>query len=538
MNEGVALDSLLRAVHGAFAELVVAPREAGTAIASVTLMDVDDLADPAAGADLCLIVGAPEQNVVAWLDELALRAHPVGPRAVMVKGVSLAMQHAAHQAGIALISVHARARWERLLSMIRGVLDHSVQRAESEPVGDDTDLYGLAHTVAALTKGMVSIEDDRSHVLAYSAADDAADELRTLSILGREGPADYLRKLREWGVFDSIRRNDDVVEVPADGELGIRRRLVVGIRSIPDASGAVTTLGAIWVQEGERPIAPDSDGVLRGAAAVAARLIKRIADAPTNEALQIQRLLGARGGGVDVPSLAASLSIPPSVPAAVVGFAGVGEHSTVNVAGALRLHASAFHRSSLATAIGDRIYVLFPGEVVARSLESWTRETIARIETRTGTATRAALVASIASLSDVAAARVEVDRVLDRTVGDNRVTTLAQSRTSVLLGEIVELIANHDHLLDPRIADLRGYDAKNSSTMTESLRVYLAHFGDVRDAAAELQVHPNTLRYRIKRVEEIMGADLTNADERMLIDLQLRVSARTIPAVSSAASSA
>lgn len=523
MNEGVALNALLRAVHGAFAELVVAPLRSDTAIGSVTLLDPDDLTEPAARADLCLIVGAEELQVVAWLDELALRAESARPRAVMVKGVSIAMAHAARQCGVALVSVHAQTRWERLLSMIRGVLDHSVQRADSEPVGDDTDLYGLARTVASLTKGMVSIEDDRSHVLAYSAADDAADELRTLSILGREGPADYLRKLREWGVFDRIRRSDDVVEVPADDDLSIRRRLVVGIRSIPDASGAVATLGAIWVQEGGRPIAPDADGVLRGAAAVAARLIKRIVDAPSNEALQIQRLLGARGGGVDVPSLAASLSISPTVSAAVVGFAGVGDHSTAHLSGALRLHASAFHRSSLATSMGGRIYVLFPAEVSARSLESWTRETIARIETRTGTATRAALVASVASLVDAAAARVEVDRVLDRTVGDDRVTTLAESRTSVLLGEIVELVANHEHLLDPRIAELRAYDIEHASTMMDSVRVYLAHFGDVRNAAAQLQVHPNTLRYRIKRVEAILGADLSNCDERLLIELQLRV---------------
>ena len=83
----------------------------------------------------------------------------------------------------------------------------------SRPAGSDaradadTDLFGLAQTVAALTRGMVSIEDDRSLVLAYSASDDAADELRRLSILGREGPADYLRRLRERGVFDRLRQH-------------------------------------------------------------------------------------------------------------------------------------------------------------------------------------------------------------------------------------------------------------------------------------------------------------------------------------------
>ena len=60
--------------------------------------------------------------------------------------------------------------------------------------------------------------------------------------------------------------------------------------------------------------------MLLGASAVAARLITRTINAPSNEAMQVQRLLGTRGEGVDVPSLAAALSIPTSGPAVVIGF--------------------------------------------------------------------------------------------------------------------------------------------------------------------------------------------------------------------------
>ena len=147
------------------------------------------------------------------------------------------MRAAAQRAGIALIAVHPDARWDRLFTTIRGVLDHSVSRQDSDDIvfGSDTDLFELAQNVAAITRGMVSIEDEHSHVLAYSASGDAADELRRQSILGREGPREYLRKLQECGaVFESLRRSDDVVEVPAHDDLAIRRRLVVPIRRISD----------------------------------------------------------------------------------------------------------------------------------------------------------------------------------------------------------------------------------------------------------------------------------------------------------------
>lgn len=534
MANAVSLRALLTTLHSAVVELVVAPAGIDMTVESVALLDADDLRlPPGASADLTLLVGVNEADVVRWFDDLALRAAADRPRAVLTKVAdSAALTHGARETGIALVAVHRQTRWELLLSMTRGMIDHiRTHGTDDGTFGADTDLYELAQTVAALTKGMVSIEDERSHVLAYSASDDAADELRTLSILGREGPADYLRGLHERGVFDRLRRSDDVIDLPADHALKTRRRLAVGIRRLSDGSGirgatipaGPTTLGTIWVQEGATPLADEAGGVLRGASAVAARLITRIANAPTNETLQIQRLLGARGGGVDVPSLASALSIPASGSSAVVGFASCGEFDIGALAPAIRLHASAFRRDSLVTTIGERVYALFPEVASGTGISGWAADAVGRIEGRTSLALRAAVAAPIADLESVANARFEVDRVLDGTTGEVRVTTLADSRTSVLLGEILELVGNHRQLRDPRIAELDRYDASNDSRMRESLETYLACFGDVRSAAERLHVHPNTLRYRIRRIEQILDLDLTDSDARLLVEIQLRM---------------
>jgi DNA-binding PucR family transcriptional regulator len=382
---------------------------------------------------------------------------------------------------------------------------------------------------------MVSIEDDRAHVLAYSASDDAADELRRLSILGREGPADYLRRLDERGVYDRLRRGDDVVEVPADDELGIRRRLVVGIHAITGevllaAAGRprARPLGSIWVQEGAKPLAGDSASVLQGAAAVAARLIARAANAPSTEAVQIQRLLGTQGGGVDVPSLAAALSIPTGGPAVVVGLAadGLAPDAVAGLASALRLHASAFARESLVTAVSERIYVLFPSVRSTPAVSTWTGQAMQRLTARGATGLRAAVAAPVQRLGDVPAARAEVDRVLHGTRGQQGVTTLADSRTPVLLGEILDLVGAELALRDPRLDTLVGYDDDHATTLAASVSSYLRHFGDVRAAAGELQIHPNTLRYRVRRAEQLLGLDLSDPAARLLVEIQLAVRGR------------
>lgn len=534
---GVPLRTLVRVLNQAFVHVVTAPPGDDVRVASVVLVDADDLADTAfagsGGADLWLLAGVPVPVAAAWLTRVA--ATPGGgPRAVMSKlGTAPELEDAAREAGTALVAVHPQARWESLLWTVRGVLDHAadgLDRTAPPQSGSDTDLFGLAQTVASLTRGMVSIEDDRAHVLAYSASDDAADELRRLSILGREGPVEYLRRLDERGVYERLRRDDEVVEVPADPALGIRRRLVVGIHAIAaevvlagGRTGRGRPLGSIWVQEGATALAADSPSVLQGAAAVAARLITRAASAPTTEAVQIQRLLGTQGGGVDVPSLAAALNIPVDGPAVVVGLAADGllPPAVAELAAALRLHASAFARESLVTAVGERIYVLFPRVRAVPAVVTWAGQAMQRLAGQGAPGLRAAVAAPVARLGDVPAARAEVERVLRGTTGQQGVTTLADSRTPVLLGEILELLAAHPELRDPRPAALARYDEEHGAAMVASVSAYLRHFGDVRGAAAELSVHPNTLRYRVRRAEQILQVDLTDPSARLLVELQL-----------------
>ena len=536
MVSGVTLDTLLTTLGATVASAISVPAGRQVLIRSVTLVESSDLAEeehaglPQFG-DLCVLVGVQAEEILAWLRSLAIRGRDQRPRAVATKIISEDVTQLASRAGIALVAVHPHARVDLVLSTVRSVLVGATHAPfggyADEPSAGEHDLYGLAQTVATMTGGLVTIEDERAQMLAYSASDGLADELRMLSILGREGPADYLRRLREWGVYDRLRRERGAVEVPADDELGWRRRLAVDIRAFADAPGALVepSLGTIWLQEGSRELDPDAAAVLEGAAVLAARLIERSRSAPTQEALQIHRLLGLRGGGVDVPSLAAALSLPSSGPATVVGISaetkpdGTWPGVIQDVAAAVRLHASAYARESLVTTTEQRIYVLIP-RARAAGLSAWVASMLDRLSRRAGLTLRAAVAAPVASLADLGSARAEVDRVLDR-AGTDQVSTLADSRTSVLLGEIVDLVAEQEQLRDPRLQTLVEDDEARGGALVVSLERYLDRFGDVRAAAADLHVHPNTLRYRIRRAEHVLGMRLDDPEDRLLLQIQL-----------------
>ena len=523
----VTLEYLTGALGSAVVSLRPVPDGTPGPIRSASLLDADDLAAAGAGvpgADLVVLAGVSAGAAGRWVDRLSAVAPAARPVALMTKNVDPDLDRRAAAVGIAVAALHAQARAELVLATVRSLLEG----AASRPVTEESDLYGLAARLAAITGGLVSIEDDQSRLLAYSATDGAADELRRLSILGREGPVEHLRRLRELGVYDRLRRDDSVIEVPADEVRGWRRRLVVGIRPLgtPRPAGADPSLGTIWLQEGVRPLGVGSESVLQGAAAVAARLLFRAQTAPTQEALQIQRLFGIRGGGVDVPSLAAALALSPSAPSAVVGIAPApGSRSLqappiAELAAELRLLAGAYVRESLVTATDDRLYVLVPRHRPT-GLAPWVGGVLDRLTTRFGPPLRAAVAAPVAGLDQVPAARGEVDRVLDRPMGSERVTSLVRSRTPVLLGEIADLVRAHPELADPRLQALVDYDRTREASLVETLERYLQRFGDVRAAADDLHIHPNTLRYRIRRASEILGMSLDDPDVRLLLEIQL-----------------
>ena len=58
--------------------------------------------------------------------------------------------------------------------------------------------------------------------------------------------------------------------------------------------------------------------------------------------------------------------------------------------------------------------------------------------------------------------------------------------------------------------------------LADTLRAYLDCFGDVAAAAQRLHVHPNTVRYRVRRIEKLLGTSLADPDVRLLLSLSLR----------------
>ena len=75
-------------------------------------------------------------------------------------------------------------------------------------------------------------------------------------------------------------------------------------------------------------------------------------------------------------------------------------------------------------------------------------------------------------------------------------------------------------LLDP----LRDYDRRHRAELVATLEAFLDSDGSWTRCAAQLHLHVNTLRYRISRIEQLTGRDLSRLADRLDFFLALRMS--------------
>jgi hypothetical protein len=98
----------------------------------------------------------------------------------------------------------------------------------------------------------------------------------------------------------------------------------------------------------------------------------------------------------------------------------------------------------------------------------------------------------------------------------------ADHGAALLLSSDPRLVAD---LVRDRLAPLDALAAGSQDRMAETLEAWLAAQGRLQPAADRLGVHPQTVRYRLRRLREAFGSSLDDPDRRFELDLALRTRA-------------
>jgi DNA-binding PucR family transcriptional regulator len=519
-------------------ELVHGDPERVREIGGVVIHDpVDDPAFPPNA--LVLAVGVADPEAVT---ALIRRLGPSGAAGLVLRApvaVTDAVRSAADETGLALLALTRGASWTQLAAMLRSLLaEGDVGVGEPESLGGlpSGDLFALANAIAALLDAPITIEDRSSRVLAFSGRQDEADPSRVETILGRQVPEKYSRILVERGVFEKLYRSDQPVLVDPvpidDGNAFSIPRVAVAVKAGDEV------LGSIWAAVRE-PLNRERTQAFRDATKlVALHLLRVRAGADVERRLRADLLATAVEGGAgareamhrlglaDQPVVVLALAVRESRAEAVDDAAGATERQRLG--DAFAMHLSAVHPRSAAALVGNVAYGLVPvtrdgdhGEERATRIATEFLDRVGdRLQAVIGVGPQAG---DVAGLARARASADRVVRVLREGRSSARVARLADVHVEALVLELRDLVAERGDEPTGPIARLLAYDAGHNTDLVPTLRAWLDAFGDVNRAAAAVYVHPNTFRYRLRRLADVGGIDLGDPEARFAAMLQLRV---------------
>lgn len=527
-------------------ELVHGDPESAVDIGGVVIHDEQDdsLSPPHA---LVLGVGIHSTDAIcSLLEDLG----PRGASALVVRGPIEAVAEvtrASAASGVAVLALTRGATWAQLAAILRSMLaEGDIGLSDSESLGgvQSGDLFAMANAVAALLDAPVTIEDRSSRILAFSEGQDDTDPSRVASILGRQVPERFSRQLIDRGIFRDLYSSDAPLYItpdPDNDEEFALPRAAVTVRAGDE------TLGSIWAVVRE-PLSEERSRALQDAAKlVALHMLRLRAGADVERRLRAELVSTALEGGVGarealdrlglgghpvVIMALGLLDMPGGVPSIGADASLVTERQRLT--DAFGMHLSAFHPRCATALVGDITYALVPAESSSHDAgERAVRMGTGFLE-RLGDRARAAVGVGpvVATTAELPVARASADRalrVLRSEAGLRRVARLEDVHVEALMLEVRDVVAARGDRPTGPIARLVAYDRQHDTTLVETLRSWLDAFGDVNSAAASVFVHPNTFRYRLRRLAEVGGLDLADPEARFAAMLQLRVVSLDVP---------
>jgi hypothetical protein len=369
------------------------------------------------------------------------------------------------------------------------------------------DLQELVDEVSRLLAAPATLEDAEFTLLAFCAHDDtrseAMDTVRTRSILTRGSPAATRAWFEEFGIAAA----EAPLRTPPDESAGILTRLVIPVRH------AGRTHGYLWLLDGGR-IEPADDGNRSLAAAVdlaaeAGRLLAERAAADEDLGRPLATVLtgSPTAAGQAVRALAAVLGEDSSQVLVALMPRPAGLPAGWRLPGA----------GAIATRLEDGgVAVLVPlatpgdlrpaGALAAASLSGLPSGSAAGVSAvRQGAGGLPAQWAQARAAARVAAA---VPRLFP-------VAHWAELGAWRPVSEL----AGPDPVVVPLLSD---------RVLAETAEVFLDCAGSASRAAAALQIHRQTLYYRLARIGQITGLDLADGETRLLLHSSLKA-ARLVP---------
>jgi hypothetical protein len=443
-------------------------------------------------------------------------------------GVPTVLVESLVRRGLTVYQRHPGTTWLQVADAIRDAMrmrDH----VDGELIGTIArgDLKSFAEALSEMLGGPVTVEDIDFRVLAFSTTDTTVDPGRDSAILGGRMPEIWRAHLERTGALETLLTSDQTVVI-TDGPLNAQRRL---LKSIWDGN---RPLGILWLAEGSTPLPDDVDERLERAAQVAVPHLlhyqEETYDRRADQRRKLRRLLESDqqlGTELDDLNMRSAHGFALLALCAAPGEK-LDHTTTVRLVESVDLYCLSYGWRTATTVVASTVYSLIALDedrdrtqiiALAQRLADYVRQH-RRVDVTVSVAGPLPDAGSIATLRG----QCDAVSVLQQRRADllRRVLHHRDAFHLVLLDSLQATAEGFDPLSYHKLDRIVQHDRRRGTEYLATLAVYLRSAGKVSVTADRMGLHHTTLRYRIRRIEELSQLDLDDPDERLYCQFVLR----------------
>ncbi|WP_163184305.1 PucR family transcriptional regulator [Neobacillus sedimentimangrovi] len=393
---------------------------------------------------------------------------------------------------------------------------------------DSLDEY--ADLISQVLKCPITIEDANHRLLAYSTHDERTDPARISTIIGRRVPEKVINQLWKEGTIPALLKTKEPIRVKNMDEIGLSHRVAISIWKQDEV------LGFIWALEIDQSLKEED-----------LALLKKAADAVKNKLLQLQTrknkkeerfqeffwklLTGHLKDKGEILEHFHALQINPPATFAILVFQfkkNISSKEEQSISYLLQTNQRI--KILLYTIDCNQLIVLVSTDTFQNpfsELEHFVQVFVEKMNERYGIKDIISVFSSIyEDYQLIGKAYEETQSVLaiknkfpyeTKNIYNYHKLGIYQFFDLLLEKRKVEPYENYS------LKKLHEYDQKHNSHLVKTLEVYLNNDANINDAAKELNVHANTLTYRLKRIAEIGEINFKDPNQKMMLYLDLKL---------------
>jgi DNA-binding PucR family transcriptional regulator len=388
----------------------------------------------------------------------------------------------------------------------------------------------FADIISQVLQCPITIEDANHRLLAYSTHDERTDPARISTIIGRRVPEKVINQLWKEGTIPSLLKTDEPIRVKSMNDIGLGDRVAISIWKQNEV------LGFIWAIEIDKTLTNEDF-----------TLLKKAADAVKNKLLQLQTrknkkeersqeffwklLTGHLTNKEEIIQHFQALQVTPPSSFAVFVFqfqqniTNKEEHDISYL-----LKTAQQMQIVLNTIDCNHLILLVQASHIENpfeELDNFAKNIVLKMKDRFGMKKTNPVYSSIyADYQKIGKAYKEALHVLsikEKFPIETKDIFSYQRLGIYQLFEMIQMKRKDEEYENYALKRLNEYDLKHKSNLIETLEVFLNKDSNINDAAKELNVHANTLNYRLKRITEIGEVNFKDPNQKMILYIDLKL---------------